>query len=153
MSYQGQLIEEINRELNRLAAEGSEWKAGWVAHAICREHFEGLTDNDHEKFWRHCGYRSCREEVRRCINTRIDDQPEPRSDPQMRLPGFEHLQSYYLVHRGNDDVGVAINKMTSAEICEKASRYRTMGKACYAHADELMRYLATRSEVDQGAEA
>lgn len=147
MSFQNQLVKEINVELNRLMEERQEWNAKWIAHAICKNHFDGLADNDHRDYWEYCGYRTCRDEVRRCINARIEDRPEGVKDRQLLLHGFEHLQAYYVVHRGDEDVGVPIDNMTAAEIEEKATLYRAMGKACFKHADELERYLSNRREV------
>ena len=143
MSYHDKLTDEINRILDDLTSRGETWDAKWIAHAVCNGHSDGLTDAPDADFWRWCGYKECREQVRRCINHRAGDKPT--ADPrQLRLPGYEHLQAYYVVNRDGADVGVPVTHLTDLEIEAKAGMYRTMGAACYAHADELDRYRRLR---------
>jgi hypothetical protein len=145
MSYHTQLMDEINTLLDSIAEGGGEWRATWVAHEICRQHDDGLlTETTDADFWRHCGYTECRREVRQCINRRAGDSDEPREIGQYTLPGFKHLQQYYVVRRDNEDVGVPVHDLTDAEIDSKGALYRNMGAACYAHADELDRFKHNR---------
>lgn len=150
MSYTDRLVQEINAKLDKLAAESKPWTASWVAHAVCGDHTDGLATNDESQFWRHCGYAAVREEVRRCINKRAGDQPERRT-AQLSLPGYDHLQNYYMVNRGGDEVGVPVHALTDAELEGKATRYRAMGEACYAHADEIDRYRRNRGRQVQAS--
>lgn len=148
MSYHDRLTKEIHAQLDALAAERRPWNASWIAHAICNGHDEvisrdGPDGQEHADFWRHCGYQNTREEVRRCINQRAGERPD-RDPSQPSLPGFDHLQAYYLVKRQGEEIGIPIFDLTDAEIEAKAELYRTMGKACFAHARELTRFKALR---------
>ena len=145
MSYAEQLKTQINARINNLIESGEPLRAQWIAHEVCEEHTEGLAENDHADFWRHGGYKACREEVRRCIGKRVGDKPKAR-DNQLKLPGFDHLQEYYLVERGGDEIGVPVDGMTDDEIDAKAHLYRQMGMGCFAHANELDRFKKWRQE-------
>ncbi len=143
MSYQGHLTDEINRVLDELATDGDPWRAAWIAHEICDSHERGLVSDSAADFWRHCGYRDCRSQVTRCINRRAGDGAE-KLDEQLKLPGYEHLQGYYVVDRAGEEVGIALFGLTDDELEEKVSVLRRMGAACFAHADEIDRYLRGR---------
>lgn len=146
MSYADRLTAEINAVLDELADEGSEWRAAWIAHQICERHAPGLGDGEDADFWRHCGYADCRREVTRCINRRAGDRPE--SDPgQLTLPGYEHLHAYYVVDRDGQEVGVPVHDMTAPELESKVRHYRKMGAACFAHANEIERYMESRASA------
>lgn len=145
MSYATRLNAEINALLDDLAREGKDWRATWVAHEICTRHSAGLTGADDADFWRHTGYSDCRREVRRCINRRAGDRPEHDHAQTDLLPGYKHLQAYYVVEREEEAVGLPIQRLSREEIMAKASAYRRMGEACFAHADELDRYLRLRA--------
>ncbi|MGW8134156.1 hypothetical protein ACWGNZ_00760 [Sphingomonas zeae] len=142
MGYERILGDEIARELDRLQTEGKPWVANWITHAIVGRHEDELAPDAH--FWRHCGYASTRDAVRRAINTRAGDKAE-RDTMQMRLPGYEHLHAYYVVKRkGTGDIGVPIHAMTDREIDEKIVRYEAMSVACRDHAEELREFKKAR---------
>lgn len=142
MSYEKSLAAEINAELDRLAARGERWNAAWITHAICENHKQELGQDAH--FWRFCGYEKTRDTVRRIINSRAGNKPS-KAEEQMKLPGYDHLQQYYMVRRDEEDIGVPIHSMTDEEIEAKAVLYDNMAKACHAHAKELRRYAAVRA--------
>lgn len=143
MSYERILTDEINRELDRLQAAGERWVANWVAQAIVQRH-EGELAPD-AFFWRHTGYTSTREAVRRIINARAGDKADRGADDrQIALPGYRHLQAYYLVKRKGSDVGVPIHDMSDGELDGKAARYEAMSVACRDHADELRQFKKAR---------
>ena len=143
MSYSDRLKAEINGELNALERRREPLVARWVTHAVCNAHTSALMQNEHSDFWTYCTYEMVRNEVRRCINKRAGDRPELR-EPELVFPGFEHVQRYYVVPRDGQEIGVPALEMTDAEVDAKAALYRTMGTACYAHADELDRFKAWR---------
>lgn len=145
MSYEKTLNAEINAELNRLTGDGKQLVANWIAHTICKDHEEALDrQSEDSMFWRHCGYATTRDAVRRQINARAGDRDEA-DKRQAKLPGFQHLQYYYIVKRPKvGEVGVPIDSMTDSEIDEKIVRYEGMSVACKDHADELRGYKATR---------
>ena len=143
MGYERVLNEAINGHLNRLQAEGQPWQANWIAHAICREHEPELDGT--AEFWRHTGYATTRDAVRRAINARAGDKVERESAQAPLLPGYNHLQSYYVVkRRGVGDIGVPIGLMTDREIDGKITRYEAMSVACRDHADELRDFKKSR---------
>ena len=144
MSYENQLTEEIYAILERLAAEQQPWRAQWIAHEICQSHKDGLAEGDARLFWEHCGYEKICDLVRRCINRRAGDRELP-DEAQLRLPGYERLQAYYMVKRNGDDIGVSVHDLTDAELIEKAALYRSMAAAAYAHADEIDRFRRLKS--------
>lgn len=146
MSYQDRLRTEIHAALDSLATEQKPWVAQWIANAICNSHADGLADNDHKEFWRHCAYMNCRDEVRRCINMRAGDQPEQEGE-QIKLFGWQHLHAYYVVNRDGEDIGVPINDLTDEEMEAKAESYRKMAATCYAHAEELDRFRRERRRL------
>ena len=143
MSYQDRLRTEINATLDQLAAEQQPWIAKWVAHHICKVHSDGIAENEHSDFWRHCTYVECRRQVTECINKRAGDKPS-RDSEQLKLNGWDHLQAYYVVTRDGEDVGIPVSELTDEEIEAKATLYRKMADACQAHADELDRFRRLR---------
>ena len=142
--YHDQLATEINSLLDRLADEGQPWRAQWVANAIVLNHTEGLVDGEDKNFWMHCGYTTTRDQVRRCINKRAGIKKEDDGDRQQKLPGFDHLQRYYMVEREDEAVGIPVHDLTDDEIDAKATELRVMGAACYDHADEHRRFKESR---------
>lgn len=142
MGYERILGEEIAAELNRLQDEGKPLVASWITHAICQRHEGELEGEAH--FWRHAGHANTRDAVRRAINGRTGDKAE-RDPRQTTLPGYQHLQSYYLVkRRGVGDIGIPIHDMTDREIEEKVTRYEAMSVACRHHAEELREFSKAR---------
>lgn len=150
MSYHDRLRAEINATLDGLETAGEPLVAAWVTHSVCGKHSEGLAANEHAQFWQHGGYRTVRNEVRLCINERRGDRAD-RKATQSWLPGFDHLQPYYMVERNGDEIGVPTPDLTDDELDGKAALYRRMGAACYAHADEIERYKIWRTQGTAGA--
>jgi len=145
MNYSNQLRIEIEEILNALEEERRPWNPDWITTAICGNHEHGLANNGEDiEFWQYCGQTACREAVRRCINKRAGDRPE-QDDGQLILPGWEHLQTYYLVKRNDTTIGISVFGLTDEEIREKAKEYRKMGEGCFAHAEELLRFLSQRA--------
>lgn len=151
MNYSEQLAAEISATIDAIIDAGEPLRAQWIAHTVCENHNEGLASNEHADFWRHGGYKTCRDEVRRCINRRIGDTAE-QDDKQLVFDGFEHLQRYYMVTRDGDQIGVPVEHLTDDEIDAKAALYRGYGAACYAHADELHRFKHWRQSPPLFAE-
>ena len=143
MGYERVLADEIDAELDRLQALGQKWNANWITQAVCSRHEPDLPKAEASEFWRHGAYANTRETVRRRINARAGDRPD-RDERQIRLPGYEHLQAYYVVRRKGDDVGLPIQKLTAAELAGKVMLYESMSASCAAHADELRRYIESR---------
>ena len=137
---------EINKKLDALAKEKKPWVAEWIAHSICNEHKEALDQSEDADFWLHCGYVECRDQVRRCIGARAGDRPEKNTE-QLAIDGFDYLQPYYMVEREGQRIGVSVYSMTRDELLEKAATYRRMGASCYAHADEIAKFMQLLAEA------
>lgn len=150
-SYEGTLKVEITVVLDRLESQGKAMLAPWITHSICNKHKDGLAQNDDAEFWEFGGYKTCRSMVTRTINQRAGDNPIGEQK-QALLPGFEHLQSFYVVDRKGDEVGIPVDLMTDEEIDDKAEMYRKMAGACIGHADELIRYKHLRRSQSAAAE-
>ncbi|HEY1247311.1 MAG TPA: hypothetical protein VGF29_21020 [Hyphomicrobiaceae bacterium] len=142
---------EIKSWLDRLADEGQPWRADWIANAICVSHEAGLADCQDAHFWRHYTLGAVRDQVRRVMNKRAGPAADGEETP--RLPGFEHLQMYYLVKRGDEEVGVHVRDLTDAELDEKAALLRAMGTTCFAHAQEIERFKLGRAGKGRAAGA
>lgn len=142
-SSENKIKQEINSILDDLDKRNEIWSPRWVAHMIVNSHKDGIRNGAHADFWNHCGYSKAREMVTRCINRRAGVSKETISK-QFILPGYEHAQSHYVVTRNNDEVGVPIHQCSDEELSLKANTYRKMGVACFAHADELVRYISAR---------
>lgn len=94
------------------------------------------------------------DQVRRTV--RLFKRPEP--DIEL-LPGYSHLQRGYLTTRelavaDEDDTDPEreliispIEKMSDQQLLQKAIEYRSYGAGCYAHADEIDRYIVERKRA------
>jgi hypothetical protein len=145
--YHERLIAEIHQHLDALAERGEPWVARWITHAVVQAHSDVLPAGEHGEFFEWAAYQTVRTQVRTVIGKRAGDKPhEPSEREQISLPGFDrqHLQDYYLVRRNGDDIGVPVTDLADDEIEAKAALYRSMGAACYAHADELDRFIHWR---------
>jgi hypothetical protein len=145
MSYEAALNIEIDKELDRLGELKQEWRANFVAHAICQKHTEGLAEGEHKDFWLHCGYDKTRAAVTRRINKRAGIKTDEGDEAQPRLPGYEHMHPYYVVRRNGDDVGVHVDEMTDEEIDKKIASIERMGRSNFDHAREFKRYKRERA--------
>lgn len=150
MSYTETLRSEINAKIDELDRTGQEWSPQWIAHTVCAAHDDGLAQNEHAEFWKYGGYKTCREETRRCINRRAGD--EESAELQMVFEGFEHLQRYYVVERKGDSVGIPVEQLSDEELQAKAALHRSFGAAHFAHADEIDRFIGWRTAPPMFAE-
>jgi hypothetical protein len=151
MSYFEELNAEIAAKIEALNATGQPLVAAWITHAICNDHIDGLAENEQREFWLHGGHKTVRAEVRRHISKKFGDDIEVR-ESHPTLPGFDHLRTQYFVKREDDDLVVAVHDLTDEEIDGKAALYRSMGAACFAHADELERFKHLRTPSMAAAE-
>lgn len=143
MSYAERLLAEIEAKIEPLQADGRPIEPRWIAHEICNDHRGAIQDGDDADFWLHCGYL----EARRAAGYYIRKRFEPDDDEQDRqptLPGFEHVQTHYVVTREKQEVAVPVAEMTDAEIDARISRFRAAAVELFAHADELERYKLFR---------
>lgn len=143
-----QLLTEINSEIDAAIMGGQELQASWIAHTIVSRYDGGLTDAPSAEIHRWATRTTVREMVRRAISKRAGDRSDNERPQQIELPGFDrtHLQDYYMVKRGDDEIGVPITQMLDVEIDAKADEHRKMGAANYEHADELERFKRWRAD-------
>lgn len=73
--------------------------------------------------------------------------PDARELDLPRLPGFKHLRQIYPIRRNDIIFLVPLVKMTENEINRKIRIYRKASRGYEAHADELERYLAARTQA------
>ncbi len=134
------LKKEIAKKIEWLQHNnGTEMHPTWITEAIMKDHpdVNGVDADFHLCASRH----SVRQEVTKQINKVESDMPEN----QLKLEGFEYLQEWYVILRGEDRVAVRIENMSIAEGRQKAMEYRKMGDSCYAHANEIDRYFERRA--------
>ena len=144
MGYERIYTAEIDAVLDRVQAEGAPMIAAWITQEVCAQH-EATLPPDDDPFWRHCGYANTRDAVRRRINARAADRTPTDTGQAPLLPGYEHLQRYYLVkRRGVGDIGVPIHQLTDREIDGKVGLYERFGFASLAHAEELREFKKGR---------
>ncbi len=153
MSYAEKLQTEIANTVEGVIDAGRPLEASWITHAIIGSHRDAVAaEEDAAEFWLHTAYSAVREQVRRFISKRLGTEAQRGAQRQMTLPGFKHVQAYYLVHRDDDDVGIPAMELSDAEIDAKAEEYRSMGAACFEHADELERFKHWRAQQRRAAE-
>lgn len=150
-----QVLTEITSEIDAAIADGQELQANWIAHAIVSRYDDGLSDAPSADIHRWATRTTVREMVRRAINKRAGDRTDGEKPRQIELPGFdrEHLQDYYMVKRGDDEVAVPITQMLDIEIDAKVEEHRKMGAANFEHARELKRFKLWRRHNPINTEA
>lgn len=145
------LEQEVCAKVAALREEGVEtMHPDWIAQAIITDHSD--IHGEDADFYLCCSRRDVRAEVRRQLN-RMKPAPEPESDNQLTLEGFERLQEYYLVTRDREQLAVRIDLLTDAELEEKALELEAMATGCREHAAELRRYRSIRQAQRQGCAA
>ncbi|KAB2671119.1 hypothetical protein F9K77_14290 [Ochrobactrum sp. LMG 5442] len=112
----------------------------FVIHEIMasKPQFEG----EDAEFYLWLAHRELKEIVKSCV---AKYNAKENASRQISLPGFEYLQVAYPVQRDGDSLLVPIDRMTEAEINERAEEYEVMGKGCFKHASELRGYASKRN--------
>jgi len=144
MGYERTYTAEIDAALDRIQTEGGQMVPAWITQEICAAHADALAPGE-DHFWRHCGYALTRDAVRRRINARAGERSATDIGQAPLLPGFTHLQRYYVVKRkGVGDVGVPIDQLTDKEVEGKIALYERFSLASLAHAEELREFKKVR---------
>jgi len=147
MSYSpGDLRREIRDVVAADLEAGREINRGWLVHALLSKHPLGaIKDRDFNVLCRQSAVVDAVREVLRDLKF-AERSPEAVSGSgQLPLPGFKHLQRGYPVDRDGDSIIKPIQVMSDEELLAKAEVYETMADGCREHADELRRYVASRS--------
>ena len=82
------------------------------------------------------------------VGKQMNDDKHAGADetqPQLILEGWKHLQKLYVVGVDGEQMYIDIESMTDDQIQDKAEEHRKIGRGNLEHADELERYLVTRS--------
>lgn len=143
------MIAAINQKLDELGAAGDDWNPAWIANSICAAHQDALPQGEARDFYIWTALRTLRPMVTKVISERAGGGADDDESPVLRqipLPGFErtHLQDYYVVRRGGEPLGIAITKLTDAELHDVEHRLRATSVTCESHADEIARYRVYR---------
>jgi len=122
----------------------------FITHEIITKHEPGLArTNEHTEFFKHYAYKGHRKDVGAYIaKVLTDEEDSEKHVKSLLLPGFDFVQTHYVIKRGGGDVGVPVDQMTDEECHARAEMIRRRGTACLAHADELDRYVLLRKAVD-----
>lgn len=146
MSFRDQVRREITAKVDDLAAECKSLHPAWITHDICLGHMAGLGQGDDADFWRHAGYIAVRAEVGQYLRKYYSADKAPDDDEgQRRLPGFEYVQTHYIVDRDDTEIAVPTTDLSDDEISRIAARLRATGSALFAHADDLERFQRSRT--------
>lgn len=115
----------------------------WLINAVTGDHPQIVGDD--ADFALLCVRTTVTERVERLFREMKSDEMAAEPDAQMTLPGYKHLQRRYFVERDGERVGVLVWDVTDIELVAKAREHRAMGKAHFAHADEIDRFIEARS--------
>lgn len=146
MSFRDQVRREITAKVDDLAADARALHPAWITHDICVGHLVGLGDGDDADFWRQAGYIAVRAEVGQYLRKYYSADKSPDDeDGQRRLPGFEYVQTHYIVERDGDELAIPTTDLNDDEIARITARLRATGSALFAHADDLERFQRSRT--------
>lgn len=155
MSFRDQVRREIATKVDGLAAAAKALEPKWITHVICGDHLTGLGEGEDADFWRQGGYIAVRAEVGEYLRKyySADKAPTGEDEGQRRLPGFEYVQTHYIVDRGGDEIAIPTPDLSDDEIARITARLRATGAALFAHADDLDRFQRSRTSPPLFAEA
>jgi len=132
------MIDEITTELDSLTKSKKDWRSNLIAESIISKHTDEF-DNE-SLFIRYNLYENIKRLVTRVISKLASEKPEI-DNLQLIMPGFEHMQYYYMV----DGVGIHIDNMTDKQIYDRAEFYDKMSISTKEHAIELRAYVNKRN--------
>jgi len=136
--------QEIAVLVDKWASEERELVPTFITKALIDGHIGGLARaNEHTPFFEHYTHKGVRNDVGKYLAKKFGDTAG-EGGKQLVLDGFEHLQRYYIIKRDGVEVPVLFEQITDEEFRAKAKMLRRRGAACYAHADEIERYIDLR---------
>lgn len=147
MTFREQVRQEICAKVDALAAVAKPLHPAWITQDICQGHIGGLqAGSEDADFWRQGGYHAVRAEVGQYLRKYYSPDSEPDEDEGQRtLPGFEYVQTHYIVERGGDELAIPTDDLTDTELDSIIARIRATGVALFAHANDLDRFKRSRS--------
>jgi hypothetical protein len=144
MMSQGDLDREVESVIKAAINKGDVLPVTWLTQAIVATH-KDISGADAD-WYAVCGYGHVRAMVRAAVR-RFKPDAESEVDRNLILPGFERVQTAYVVERDGEQNFVPTGQLTNDEIETKAVELEQMGAGCFLHAKELRRYKAERSRV------
>jgi hypothetical protein len=136
---------EIAALVDKWADASRELVPSFLTKALIDNHVGGLARaNEHTPFFEHYTYRGVRDHVGKYLLKKYGMSDEDKK--QKTFPGFEHLQTHYMVKRGEEIVPVEVDLISDDDLYANAKMLRRRGKACYAHADEIERFIEFRRD-------
>lgn len=144
-SPQADIDREVNVHIQALLKENRTIQTSWIVQDLILKH-QAIRGAD-APWYNRCGY----EHLRNCVQKAIRSYqigPEGHWE-QYQLEGFiedgyKQLQKAYVTQRDKTSQIIPIGQMTKKELLAKAAELRTMGDGCYAHAEEIERYIKIR---------
>jgi hypothetical protein len=143
MYSQGDLFNEIRRVIEDEGAK-KDIASDWLVHRILSARplpTKGFHADDRE-FHRLCAYnfvRDCVADVVRELK-HASTKRTKAANRQLELPGFRHLQTFYMFERRGRSVIVSLDRMTYAELMEKAREHEKAEGGHREHKVELIRF-------------
>lgn len=145
MSYETTLNAEIDALISARVAANEPLHPVWIAHSVCLQHEAALIEGADKLFWLHAGHLVARkavlERVRQVAGVSVEQGAQPR------LPGFDHLQTHYIVTRDGDEIAVPTDLLSDGELRGIATRIDAMAETCKAHAREVRRFIRLRPKT------
>ncbi|GAC1573008.1 MAG: hypothetical protein NVS3B5_02270 [Sphingomicrobium sp.] len=138
---------EVADVVDRWAAEGKRLQPQFIANEIIQNHEGGLArQNDDVDFLRHYTFKGVRQSVGAYISKKFGDTRADRESIAAILPGFEYVQTHYVIGSGDDAEGVPVETMSDDDIDARAQLLMRRGDSLHAHADELLRFKRLRGQ-------
>ena len=134
------IYSDIRKYIADKIARNETIEVPWLAQEILASKSD--IEGDDAEFYRDCTLLQLREMVKRCVGKY---EAKVRTDEQLVLKGFEHLQIAYPVERGGKNQLVPVEQLSDRELELRAQEYDRMALGCRAHAKEIRDYIAARA--------
>jgi len=145
MAYSGSdLTTEIRALIDSKIERNGVVDPAWITMEICGAHKQIKGEDSEFHFF--CASQFVRDSVGKALKF-YDCKLSTKGDPQLVLPGYEHLQRAYLVKRKDKPVIVAIDDLTDEELEAKEAELLAMSEGAKKHANELRRYRLKRRKA------
>lgn len=142
VSY-SQFIAEIRQVINEATQNGRVVECKWLTHEIIQRH-QDIKGND-VAWYTYCGYEKVAASVLKTIRERKGtEESEGSSDRQFVLPGYEFLQTSYVMRRDDKSVVVPTEQCSKDEMLTKADAMDRSIRGLSVHSREIRRYVANK---------
>ena len=140
-----ELTAEVQSVLESLDDE-PRWSAVWITQEVLNRHPD--IDGNDSDFYVCMTRSSVRDHVRKHLNRyKLNPETQIHPDKQIVMAGFERLQKRYALTDGEDEVLIQTQTATDVQLLTKADELDRMGEGCHQHAQEIRRYVATRTRA------